>query len=387
MRPAPSALVAALTLVVTSCTPARTVVVSRKPTETPASPKRIFIVSRLLETGGSPGMGTKFEKMLEARFVANLRRCGVEAGGVALTGFESSRELAKAVKGFAPDAVLRLSPVSVLLAPQGASTLTATFQFALADVSSADPEDEREIWLAKASLFRGDTTFGANGFEHAGEAFVDEVVNKMKTDGFFPGCAPVQPGDLPSSFRKVPREGYTPRSSLRSEGGLTLAALVYPAGRQLEDAMDAEKKASRARGDGEMAGPLKSEPPPGSPTPEKPRGFGLASFVPSLELYATSALAAEFGKMGLATNDARLTLSGRVEDAFVDAEGWGYGALLRIRWELKETSTGKVLFVGEKTASTTPAERSASDVEALAIVLRKSAEALVQDPEFARAIR
>lgn len=104
--------------------------------------------------------------------------------------------------------------------------------------------------------------------------------------------------------------------------------------------------------------------------------------------YLGKGLAAELGAMGIETSDARRELWVNVEDFALEMSGgFGFGSTLKVRYELKEAATGKVLFSAVKVTSVPRDARPITVPKALDLALRLNVEALVKDGSFAAAIR
>jgi hypothetical protein len=99
-------------------------------------------------------------------------------------------------------------------------------------------------------------------------------------------------------------------------------------------------------------------------------------------------VAAELGAMGIQTTDARRLLTVTIDDFILDrATGFGFGSALRVRYELKDAETGKVLYSAEKLSALVPEARAVTVPQALNRAIRLNVEMLVRDEAFAASIR
>jgi hypothetical protein len=109
--------------------------------------------------------------------------------------------------------------------------------------------------------------------------------------------------------------------------------------------------------------------------------------VPVSELVGKG-VAAELGAMGIQTTDSRRLLTVTIDDFILDrAVGYGFGSALRVRYELQDAETGKVLYSAEKLSALVPEARAVTVPQALTRAIRLNVEMLVRDEEFAAAIR
>ncbi len=83
-------------------------IVSARATDADTAPKRVFIVSHLLNKQSGPNFGPLFGKGFEGRIDAALRRCGIETFGFGFTGVALNEDAGKLLEAFRPDAVLVL---------------------------------------------------------------------------------------------------------------------------------------------------------------------------------------------------------------------------------------------------------------------------------------
>jgi len=399
--------IAASTMVTLSCVPVSTVVVSRRHPDASVSPRRIFVVSSLLDGRRGPTMGRWFEKAVESRLAASLHRCGVEVAGWAATGLESKRDIASAAAEFRPDAILTLGYESILTDVERRSILRATIRVSLLDAAGAardapggpaplrvayhpstrpaldlgdGADDEvRTLWQSDATLAPGPALSRREFAARGADDFVDAIVRRMQADGFFPGCAEPKAGALPPSARRIGVAAYAPAATLRAAGGFTLAPEVpYAAARVVSKRIEQRAAATVSTAVNDV--------PEDEPTLGTPRGYPLSSFDPDLEAYVRGALLAEFQAMGFDVRDARRTLGCAIEDAYVDASGWGYGAALRLRWTLTDSASGKALYTGEKRVAVSARGRSLTDAASFDEAIRRSAADLAEDAAFLRAL-
>jgi hypothetical protein len=218
------------------------------------------------------------------------------------------------------------------------------------------------------------------------EAFADDMSNRMKDDGFFPGCFRVGPRDLPAVTSPVESTGYTPASRVTASGGLTISGVTYlPA--QLAQERTAEARRGKEVPNTSLDKAPSAVVPRSGPDRDQLAGDGRTRFSPGVDEYVRGVLRAELRGMGIDTANGQRTLRAVIEDAAVDASKWGYRVSLRVNYELTETGTGRVLYSASKDAVTAPSARPMLETEALDQVIRASAEALVQDPELAKAIQ
>ncbi len=398
--------IAASAVLALSCVPVSTVVMSQRHPDAPVSPKRIFVVSSLVDGRQGPTLGRWFEKAVEARLAASLQRCGVEVAGWAATGLESRRDIATAAAEFRPDAILTLGYEQILTDAARRAILRATIRISLLDASGAhrpapggpaplrvaypsprpvldlgDAEDDeaRTLWQSDATVEPG-TALSRREFAARGaDGFVDAIVKRLQADGFFPGCAEPKAGALPPSVRTIDVAAYAPAATVRAAGAFTLDPEVpYAAGREASKRLQQRAAAtvSTAVNDG-------SED---EPTLQTPRGYALSSFDPDLEAYVRGAMLAELQAMGFDVRDARRTLRCAIEDAYVDASGWGYGAALRLRWTLTDSASGASLYTAEKRVVVSGRGRSLTDAASFDEAIRRSAASLAEDAAFLRAL-
>ncbi len=398
----------AVSMLALACTPVSTVVVSRKHPDASSSPKRIFVLSGLDGEAGST-LGLPFEKALELRLAAALGRCGVEITGSAVGGLQTRREIAAAAAQFRPDAVLTIGYKSVLV-DQNQRLMNATIAVSLRDAPgsirsspetpaplriafhpsarpAADLDDElddvRTLWESEARVAPSGAV-SRRDFARGADAFVDAIVKRMQGDGLFPGCPALQGPELPPSARVIDAKEYVPGSTVHGAGRFALSPeFGYAAAREVSKRRETSAAKQRASG---MVSTASEPEPEDAPTLVDPRGIGLASYQPSLEAYVRTGIRAELEAMGFDVGDPRRTLSCEIDDAFVDAGGWGYGATLRLRWTLTEAASGKVLYSGEKRATASGRGRTLSDVSSFNEAIRRSAEELAQDEAFLRAL-
>lgn len=387
MRTGPAAILLAVIAAATACATPPRVVFSRRAPDADTAPRRLFIVSRLHEAGG-PSLGPVFAKAFEGRFDAALRRCGASTAGYASTGMEAGDELERPMDGHWLDAVaiVRLSNATV---DQYGVLVSGTIEITLyggtvgADGTRAVRQKPRLLWNG-AAIF-AHAGLGVTAMAAKAEEFADDLTSKLREDGFFPGCSRAGPRDLPAVASPVEASRYVPSSRLTASGGLIVAAASY------QPAEVAESRAAEARS---RAGPNTSvnnlparSLPRFGPDRDELAGEGRTRFSPGVGEYVRSALAAELRRMGIDTARVQRALRAQIEDASVDASGWGYRVSLRVKYELTEAGTGRVLYSAVKGASPPPPAPAMLESEALDQAIRASAEELVQDPEFAAAIR
>ena len=370
-----------------------TVVYSKRIPEADTAPRRVFVLSRLLDTGG-PSFGPVFAKAFEGRFDAALRRCGIQTAGYASTGLETGDDIDRPLNAFRPDAlvVVRMTYGTV---DQLGVLLNGTIEITLYGGTTA-PDGTKPIGQKPKVLWKGAAIFAHGGLplplDRLGftamaakaEAFADDMSNRMKEDGFFPGCSLVGPRDLPAVTSPVESAGYTPASRVTASGGLSLGGVTYlPA--KLAQARAVEARKGKEGSNTSVDSSPAAHPRVG-PDRDQLAGDGRTRFAPGVDEYLRGALRAELGGMGIDTADARRTLRVDIQDAAVDASRWGYRISLRVKYELSEAGGG-VLYSGTKDVATAPSARPMLEAEALNQVIRSSAEALVEDPEFAKAVR
>lgn len=377
-----------LPLLAAACATPPRIVFSKRAPDADTSPRRVFILSRLLERG-SPTFGPVFAKAFEGRFDAALRRCGMQTAGYAASGLEVGEEIDRPMEGRWLDAVVivRMSHGTV---DQFGALVSGTIEITVfggtvgGDGTKAVRQRPRMLWNGAAVFAHAGLGFTAMAAK--AEEFADDLSNKMKEDGFFPGCPKVSPRDLPAVRSPVESQGYAAAPTLPAAGGLSVASISYlPA--QL-----ARVKAAEARKD--PMGPnssVNNQPPVYTPRlgPDRDQldGEGRTRFAPGIDEYVRSALTAELRAMGIDTAGERRVLRGEIQDATLDASRWGYHVSLRVNWDLTEPGAGRVVYSAVKEVSTPPSSTPMLEVDALNQAIRASAEALVQDPEFARAIR
>lgn len=394
-----------------ACVPVSTVVVSRKHPDAPTSPRRIFVLSALHGSVASPTLGLPFEKAVETRLAAALRRCGVEVTGSVVGGLNSRRDILTAAAQFRPDAVLSFAYKRVLLDQYGRYVLHATISVSLrdapgsirssprtpaplriafdpsarvaADLGDDELDDVRTLWESEANVAPSGAT-SRREFARGADSFVDAIVKRMQADGLFPGCPALQGPELSPSARPIDASAYVPGSTMRGTGGFALAPeFAYAVAREVAKRRETDAAKQRSSG---MVSTGNDAEPEDAPTLEDPRGIGLASYRPSLEAYVRTAIRGELEAMGFDVGDARRTLSCEIEDAFVDASGWGYDAALRLRWTLTEAASGRSLYTSEKRVTTSGRGRTLSDVSSFDEAIRRSAEELAQDAAFLHAL-
>jgi hypothetical protein len=388
MRRALAAFLPAVIAAATACaTPAR-VVFSRRVRDADTTPRRVLILSRLAE-GGGPSFGPVFAKAFEGRLDAALRRCGMHTTGYSSTGLETEDELDRPGGADWIDAVVivRMSHGAV---DQFGALLNGTVEVTLLggtvglDGRKAVRQKPKLLWSG-AAIFAY-TGLGFPAMAAKAEAFADDLSNKMKEDGFFPGCPRVGPRDLPAVVSPVESGGYAPATRLAASGGLSISAVSYmPA--QLAQARTAE--ARRFDGGPNTAvnnAPARSYPRFG-PDRDQLSGEGRTRFSPGVDEYLRGVLGAELRRMGIDTAEPRRLLRCDIKEGNVDGTSWGYRVSLRVKYELTEPGTGRVLYSDVKSVGTSPSAAPMLEADALDQAIRASAEALVQDPEFAGAIR
>lgn len=322
----------------------------------------------------------------KSRLAAQLKRCGAEAAGISADGLDLGDDLAKGVEEFKPDAILNLRRVHVFL--YEAQISREIYEFTLLGPPTKGSNDLPTWWVAKAVHRPRGAQWDSNRRIRGFQEFVDGVVNQMKADGFFPECPQASPADLPSWGGVVQAAAYVPGTELRAAGSVGIGELGYEIARAKVKAQESED--ARIRTFGTVVVVAGGEQQEWSFQQLRGRTrdtAGVAKFAPDLGSYFRAAVVAELGKMGIATTDSRRMLRGEIEEATVDFTGWGIGASLRVRWELVEAGSGKVLYAGVKTATTPDRNRPFSEPEAFDLVLRLNTEALVRDPQFAEAIR
>lgn len=367
------------------------VTASKRAEDAPPSPERIYVLTRSLDADGNRNLGLEFQKAIEGRLSAGLARCGVVTGGRIMGKVELEQEIEKPLVAFRPDAVLFLRRTYVLYSD--ASVVRETYEVSLV----AGPKSKEAITWWKASVTNTPGSQLLEGTKvRSAETLVDQVLARMKLDGFFPGCPAPGPNELPSALQKVPATAYVATTNLKVAGAITVGEVSYPSARRNAEAEAREASVRRASGSSNDAAPPDRASAPMSAIlaeslamPDQLRAptarFGRATYQPSLEVYVQTALSAELGKMGLAAAAPR-TLRVEIEDASLDLSGWGYGASLKLKYEVLETATGKVLHAASRTTATSARERTASEAAAWNRVIARAAEALALDLEAAKAI-
>jgi hypothetical protein len=383
-RTRPASLLLAAIAAATACGAPSRVVFSTRATDADTGPRRVFVLSRLSETG-RPGFGPVFAKAFEGRFDAALRRCGMQTGGASATGLEPASELDRAASEYRPDAVviLRMSHGTV---DQHGVLLDGMIEITLfggtiaPDGTKPPRQPPKALWKGAATFAYGNLGFTAMAAK--AEAFADDLSNKLKEDGFFPGCARVGPRDLPAVASPIDASRYAPSSELSAHGGLVVSAASYlPAEVAEARSLQAQAVPSSA------VNVVPLVRPRFGPDRDQLAGEGRTRFTPGVGEYVRTGLGAELRKMGIDTARPQRALRVEIQEATADPSGWGYRVSLRVKYELVEAGSGRVLYSAVKSAlpsSTTPAML---EVEALDRAIRASAEALVRDPEFAAAIR
>jgi hypothetical protein len=385
MRTGLAALLLAAIAAAAGCAAPSRVVFSTRATDADTRPRRVFVLSRLSETG-RPGFGPVFAKAFEGRFDAALRRCGMQTGGASATGLEAADELDRAASEYRPDAVviLRMSHGTV---DQYGMLLNGMIEITLFGGTVA-PDGTKPPRQAPKALWKGAATFaygnlGFTAMAAKAEAFADDLSNKLKEDGFFPGCARVGPRDLPAVASPVDASRYAASSELSAHGGLTVAAAPYlPA-----EVAEARSIQAQAVIPSAAVNVVPLVRPRFGPDRDQLAGEGWTRFTPGVGEYVRTALGAELGKMGIDTTRPQRALRAEIQEATADPSGWGYRVSLRMKYELIEAGSGRVVYSAVKSAPPASSAPAMLEVEALNRAIRASAEALVRDPEFAAAIR
>ncbi len=384
MRTGLAALLLAMAAAAGCAAPSR-VVFSTRTADADTSPRRVFILSRLSETG-RPGVGPVFAKAFEGRFDAALRRCGVQTGGASATGMEPAEELDRAASEYRPDAVviLRMSHGTV---DQYGVLLNGMIEITLFGGTVA-PDGTKPPRQAPKALWKGAATFaygnlGFTAMAAKAEAFADDLSNTLKDDGYFPSCGRVGPRDLPAVVSPVDASRYAAASGLSAQGGLTVGAVSYL------PAEIAEARALQAKGivQSSAVNFVPVVRPRLGPDRDQLAGEGQTRFTPGVGEYVRSALGAELRRMGIDTTRPQPALRVEIQEATVDPSGWGYRVRLRVKAELVEPGTGRVLYSAVQGAAEPAGPPAMLEAEALNRAIRASAEALVRDAGFASAIR
>jgi hypothetical protein len=249
---------------------------------------------------------------------------------------------------------------------------------------AAEATKGRVVWKASATAVGSPVL---TSMAKRAERLADDFANRMKDDGFFPGCAKIAGPELPSANARAASAEYVPSSKLSVSGGLTVSALTY---------VPADVAAERARRSAGPNSPVNADAADGAsgwrgekfgPGSDQVTGLMQSRYSPSVAEYVRAALSAELHAMGINTADAQRTLRGSIEDAQILSARWGYSGTLRLRLELVDTASARVVYSAVKTVSTEANERPAGEVEAMNGLLRSTAEALARDEKFVNAIR
>ncbi len=181
---------------------------------------------------------------------------------------------------------------------------------------------------------------------------------------------------------RVEAASYRPTSDRQAVGVIGGFELVHPAARAVKSAHEEHGAKQRAFG-GTEAVPAEL---PSLDIVDRLEN-GLAVVAPDVEAYVRTAIAAELGKMGVATAEgSRPILRGEILEARTERSGPARGATLRVRWVLAD-GAGAVVWSDTKTSTTSPDDPAETEVDAFHAVLRKAAEALVLDPAFGDAVK
>ena len=187
----------ALALALSGCA-AHTTVVSKRGEGANLSPKRVFVQSHLLDARAGANFGPTFANAFDASLVKILGKCGTQVTVSDLTGIEvDSDATLKAIEAFAPDTVVVLTKAHGTVAQYG-GLVRATYAFDL--YQPTGPGEPVAKLLARGASLKAkwrSTIDFAPGYsmpgsvELDGKLFATAVTNRLKEDGFFPGCAKV----------------------------------------------------------------------------------------------------------------------------------------------------------------------------------------------------
>ena len=171
---------------------------SKRAEQANLSPKRIFVESHLLDARAGANFGPTFANAFDAALVTILRNCGTQVTVTDLTGIEVDNDATlKAIEALAPDTVVVLTKAHGTVAQYG-GLVRATYAFDL--YQPTGPGEPVAKLLARGASLKAkwrSTIDFAPGYsmpgsvELDGKLFATAVTNRLKEDGFFPGCAKV----------------------------------------------------------------------------------------------------------------------------------------------------------------------------------------------------
>lgn len=205
---------AAAVALLPACFGPRTSIVSNKAPTAVLAPKRVFVISHLVDRRAGLNWGDEFAQAFEARAAEGLKRCGAEVAAYRVSGIEtdSGEALVRQVKDFKPDSLLKVQKTHGLAAAGGGVLLNADYDVTLlqdapAPAAGAKAKDDEKdktkdkakakdkdalktAWRASVSFKPSDHSFGVRTFTQDAQSFADEILGKLLADGFFPGCPP-----------------------------------------------------------------------------------------------------------------------------------------------------------------------------------------------------
>ncbi len=241
----------------------------------------------------------------------------------------------------------------------------------------------REIWKGTADFVPGYASYSQDG-----ESLANDFTNKLKADGFFAGCVTVEPKDLPAMPSAVVHTGTAPASKVTGSGALSVTTVAYLPWRKLQAEAEAKAAEQRSKEGPNTAVNRMNDTKTDVSGPERDRlQGGLTRYSPSVEEYLRSELAAELRAMGFDTADARRTISAEIEDGQVYGMQWGWSASARIRFSVVEGTAGRTLFTAVKEGRSARYPVPMIEADALTQAIRAGTEALVQDPDFVKALK
>jgi len=189
-------LYVAAAALMSACFGARTSIVSNKAPTAVLSPKRVFVLSSLVDRQAGLNWGDEFAQAFETRTAETLKRCGAEVASYRISGIETDSDegLRTQVKDFKPDTVLRVQKTHGTAAAGSGALLAAAYDVALLQEALAPAAGDKDknalktVWRASANFTPSVHPFGVQTFTQDGQAFADEILGKLLADGFFPGC-------------------------------------------------------------------------------------------------------------------------------------------------------------------------------------------------------
>jgi predicted membrane protein len=173
----------ALCLLLAGCGAATLRVMSNKADEANTSPKRIFVQSHLVNSTRGVNFGPDFARAFNEHLIESLGKCGTTATVYNVTGLElGNGAILKEIEAFKPDALMTVTRTGGVLWGEGGKLATAIF-----DVSLYDATRKKVAWRAFLDFRRGGTLI--TSAESAGRLMATDLLNQLRKDGFFPGCA------------------------------------------------------------------------------------------------------------------------------------------------------------------------------------------------------